>query len=78
MGTHVVVARPMQPALCPPPPPKPQNGHFLGCLVLPANSSKFGFFQNPSVTPGMGLDDHLVTIRQYGYRSTHGNPCSGY
>ena len=36
--------------------------HWIGCLVVPEHFSKFIFFRHPSVAPGMGLGDHLVTI----------------
>ena len=32
-------------------------------LKITQNFSKFDFFQDPSVGPGMGLEDHVVAIR---------------
>ena len=47
--------RALQPALC----------NFLVVLVAREGFSKLDFFQNPSITPGMGLGDHLVTIQVF-------------
>ena len=44
-----------------PGPPPPPYGPLL--VRTPARFPKFDFFGNPSVAPGMGLGDDLVTIR---------------
>ena len=36
---------------------------WIGCFMALENFAKFDFFRNPSFGPGMGLGDHLVTIR---------------
>ena len=40
-----------------------QNCCCLGCLMTPEKISKFNFFRNPFVAPGLGVGDHWVTKR---------------